>query len=327
MAEGKRGRGCLKIGCLGCLIVVGLPVVVISILFVIGMATGPDEPIWEETAQSHDLPRVGSAELPRGGTELQQLSPQGIPGGGVIRLNTTMMTLRIEPVDADEPLRLEADYDRASYDLEEKFVEEDDGGWVYDLDFDSRLGAIRSMFRTGKVQNDLVLYVPRGVKIKLEGNIGTGESVLELGGLSLTDIDLNVGTGSHRMKFSEPLPEPVESIVVRGGVGEMALTDVGNASPSKLRVDHSIGEFRIDLEGDWRNDAEVYASSSIGETRISLPDGGVKVDLRAGRVSIGETDRRGLTRLERRLEEEPLPEGAPRITLHLSHSIGELRID
>ncbi len=106
---------------------------------------------------------------------------------------------------------------------------------------------------------------------------------------------------------------------VDGSIGELSVGALGNASPVKASVDHSIGEVYVDLRGEWQNDSEIYVGSSIGECRVNLPSEQIGVDLRGGSVTIGESD------LRRVRTRGAAPEGAPVLRLTARHTIGELR--
>ena len=63
-------------------------------------------------------------------------------------------------------------------------------------------------------------YIP----FALEGRVGIGESIIELGGLSVLAVDLDLGTGSHTMKFDEPTPAPIDSFDLTASIGELRVS-------------------------------------------------------------------------------------------------------
>ena len=190
----SKARGCLKYSCLGCLIVVGVPAVVLTVVLLIGLTMGVPEPVRVNHETTQDLPVISPAELPQVGeltTEIQQVPL----GRGRIELDVSMARLDIVRGEPGESLRLEANYDSASFELDEDFFESGDV-WTYKLHFDTRLGWFRSIFKRNPGRNTLRLVVPEGVPISVTGGIAVGESNLDLGGLWVSEVDVAYGPGS-----------------------------------------------------------------------------------------------------------------------------------
>jgi hypothetical protein len=107
--------------------------------------------------------------------------------------------------------------------------------------------------------------------------------------------------------------------LIDSSMGSLEINDLGQASPSSVVVDHGMGELAVDLAGTWRNDASIDVDFSMGECRLYLPEGArVKID----RASVGL----GEKRISRR-DDSALPADAPTLTLRLSGSMGELRVE
>jgi hypothetical protein len=121
-------------------------------------------------------------------------------------------------------------------------------------------------------ENRLRIVLPRGARMALAGRVGVGESVAELGGLTLSEVDLELGFGDHRLGFSEPTPSPLQVLELDASSGDLELHGIGNASPRWLVVDHGVGELRLDLRGAWREDAELRIGCGIGPCVVQLPE-------------------------------------------------------
>jgi hypothetical protein len=320
----NRARGCLKYGCLGCLVIVGVPAVVLSVVVLIGLAMGVPEPVRVTTEAQQELPVIGAAELPpRVGTGFDIELPDS--GRGRIELEVSMATLEVVAGDPGEPLRLEADYDSASFTLGEDFIESADGNWTYNLSFESRLGWFRSIFKRDPGRNHLRLVVPKGAPLEIVGAVSVGESDLDLGGLWVRKVTVSYGPGSHRVRFEEPLAHPAEEVTLIGSVGELRVVGLGNASPSRVSIIHSVGEARVDLLGEWIRDASVSVTQSVGDLRITVPDN-VNLEVSGADAAVGSANLRGLREIQKRQAENPLPENTPTLHLSIAKSVGELRI-
>jgi hypothetical protein len=327
MSDKSKFAGCFKFSCFGCLAVFALVVGLILLAGAIQLTTGDQEPDPQEREASHVLPEAPEIPVHAGGDrpEMPDILPMEAPeppaaGGGTVVLNLSMGQFTIEPGPAGEPIRVEADYDSNAYNLVESYVENDDGTWTYDVKFGGKGGILGAIFRGADAnRNRVKVVIPRGHPVDLIGKIGMGESEADLGGLWLRQVDLRYSAGEHFLEFREPLAFPMESFQLDSSMGSLEVRSLGEASPRLVTVEHGMGELLVDLGGTWRRDAQVDVSFSMGECRLWLPKN-ARIDIVRASVGLGEKriddhDRSGL------------PEDAPLLTLSLSGSMGELRIE
>ena len=332
MTEESKGLpGCFKVGCIGCLALVALMVGLLVFGGVIQMVNQNREPDFQQAQHEQQLPKPpveleqvtifdpseDSPELPKVLPLPQSFSlPPGV-NPGTIAIDLSAGEFKIRPGEPGEPVRVEADYDAGSFILEEDLVEED-GEWSYKVRFRAR-GGFFGLIQGKEVDNEITIVIPKGQPIDLVGEVGLGESEIDLGGLWLRQVDLDLGAGEHFIEFSEPTPQPLERFHLESSVGELEVRKLGNASPASVRLEGGIGEIFLDLNGPWRQDADVLTSFRIGEYRLWLPDN-AHVELDSAKVAIGE--RSGSVP-----ERPDLPEDAPTLKVEVSGAIGELRVD
>ncbi len=168
--------------------------------------------------------------------------------------------------------------------------------------------------------NALTVTIPRDVPIDLRLRLRMGETRTDLGGLILTDVDAELSMGEHRLDFSEPLAGRPQRIRVAGGMGEIRLERFGNAGPRELDVEGRMGSLTVDLGGDWpaRAVADVRLDGSMGEFRLDIPNAvRIAPDSNASNI-FGATSH--------------APAGndasaeAPLVRLHLTNAMGETRV-
>lgn len=329
--QAPKGSGCFKKGCIGCgigtLVLALIPVAVA--LLAIANRPGPEDLRSQELTQP--LPALPSspsptaealpgdeAASPQAGTlESQELGSTLVGGEEPVRLVLRLSkgSFRVIPAPPGEPLRVEADYDAERFVLEQHWDAEDRR---YDVRFDSKGGWL-SMSGNRRGRERVTVHVPRGYPLIIEGKISMGESHLELGGLWVREVDLDLGMGAHEVSFSEPTSKPVERFSLDGSMGELNVTSLGNASPQKTRIDLSMGELDANLSGAWKLDAEVDVRCGMGECNVRTPDD-VKVVVERASVGIGESRNR------RRGEVTEFPAGTPTLTIRASGSIGEVTV-
>ncbi len=326
MAESKRkGRGCFKLGCFGCLALVAVPVLLAGMLFAVMHFRGPHEPQMERRELTQDVPVAESAPAqPAPGEE----SPPGTPPAEVALNEPGRVIINVEPFGRfliepgppGAPIRVEADYDVSAFSLEQTYEASGETGWIYRLDFHRTASWLSLLGFNDSDDNEIRLILPRDTPISIEGSVGLGVSDIELGGLWLVGADLEVGMGDHFINFDKPLPVPSGPLRFKGTRGSLRVARVGNASPPSLDLEHSMGDVELDLRGPWVRDARIDARCGMGSCRIRLPEG-VHLDLQKVTVSMGDKNLRGLRDLP------PPPQNAPTLTLSLSSRMGDLRVE
>lgn len=320
MAERK--TGCFKYGCIGCLTLCALGVGLIFMLGAVQLTIEPEDPKPESRQLSQELPSAPPAPAApdRPLLEVAPLpeSPLAEPRPGRIVLDISMAELVILPGPADQPIRVEADFDSNNFELSEDFKNAEDGSWLYQLKFKPRRG-FTSLFSTGRgTSNRLELIIPKDHPFALAADISLGETDADFGGLWLTQLNLDLGPGDHFVEMREPLPFPMDSLRIDSSMGSTELRHLGNGSPEVVRIEHGMGDLLVDLEGTWHRDASIDVDFSMGECRLWLPDD-VRVDLEQARVKLGE---RSIDLAERDVSDD-----APLLTLRLTGSMGALSVE
>ncbi len=320
--------GCFKYGCIGCLSMGALAVAAIFLFSAINLAYEPEEPRPEQRELVQELPEAPELPaFPYPAGDSPSL-PETLPlphaveaRAGRIVLDLSMGEFIIRPGPAGEPIRVEADYDTASFDLTEEYTTSDDGTWTYEVSFGARRGFLGMLLRGGVRDGDnrIELTIPRGHPIDIVGKIGIGESEVDLGGLWIRNVDLDLGTGDHFIEFREPTPFPMADFKIDSSIGEVEIRNLGAGSPRSVKVDHGIGELLVDLQGPWRQDAEVDVECGIGECRLWLPDS-AHIDIESAKIGLGDS------RVERP-DSQDLPDDAPTITVNIRGNIGDLRVE
>jgi hypothetical protein len=314
-------RSCLKSGCLGCAGATALFVIIAGGIALTALIMGPPPQEFVDPGIVRTLPvsavEPGSTDtgpgdqFPRG-----EFGPQSAQPGRVV-LDLAGGEFEIRPGEPGSPVRVDGRYNAGAFEIEEDLQQEEDGSWTYRLRFSRHVSWMRMLYGDQHEGNRVRVTLPRGMPFSLEGNVRTGVSRWELGGLWLLGADLRIETGEHRLRFSEPTFEPMGRFGLEARMGEFRVDRLGNASPSEIKVRGGMGEMRLDLRGQWWNDADVAGRWRMGAFEVRVPRG-VNVETEGATVFMGAAD---LSRLRR------LPEvggDAPTLRLDLSGSMGEL---
>ena len=293
--SGGRLRGCLLTGCAIAIVLAFVPPM---LLWAVSRGFEDDSGPPREIARQHVLPASGA---------------------GTIELDVSMAELTVEPGPAGSPLRLEAEWDPNRMRLDEA-LEPGAQGWTYRLRLRGR-GLRTWAGNHGRHRGaEVRLVVPADRPFSLAGEVGIGSSSLELGGLALRSVDLELGVGEHTLSFSSPTATPVSRLALDSSMGEVEIQGAGNASPRELSIDHSMGDLRLDLGGRWRNDGRVSLALGMGSCRVTLPDAGEAGALvEKGRVRMGSQQ------IDDMAEADLVP-GLPVVRIRAQGGMGDLVI-
>ena len=263
MAERKKW---FLYGCLGCLGIVVLVVLIGAIVSGAAMFQVRQEQV-EQRVSTQEIQSTVASE-----TEDPELLDASAVAGHV-RLNLIRTEFEIEALPPGEALRVEATYDKRSYELTESLEHGADGAWTYDLQFSSSgsnlMAALRQLF--GGTAPKVQVFLPSDIPLSLELVLAQGGGRLDLGGMWLTEVDLHLEQGGFQVDVDEPLRYPVERFSMRGSMGGMQVSRLGNASPRKLDVEFDMGGLELDLRGLWLNDSDINIQSSMGGAVLRLP--------------------------------------------------------
>jgi hypothetical protein len=318
----KDKRGCFRTGAFGCLALFGLVLMLGGGLAGLAFFDSRREVEMVQEESSAPVPvqrraRPATAEqladartrVPLPTAPDRELA---LRGAGTLELDLAMGEFSLVPSDGDE-IEIEGDFDKTRFRLEGTMFEDDDGAWRYRVRFGHR-SLLR--FTGGAVRNQIVIRVPRDLPLSLVGRVRMGESDLELGGLWVRDVDLEMSMGEHRIAFSEPTAEPMGSFAVRGRMGQLELVDLGNGSPRSIEAAHRMGEIVLGLDGRWRNDCDVRGRWRMGQMTVRTAE-----DVR---VEVGESTVIFGGKTVRLSDRDEVPGDAPVLRLDLGGSMGEV---
>jgi hypothetical protein len=191
-------------------------------------------------------------------------------------------------------------------------LESREDGWTYELEFERKGNMVMSFLKSmvGGTGSEVDVYLPPDVPLNLELWVKQGEAQVDLGGLWLTETDIEFTQGAFLLDFDEPLREPMERLAFHGSMGGFMASHVGNASPRRLEVECSMGGMELDLRGAWVVDSEITIRMGQGGGEVRLPRNVEIVGLQTSRSDL-------------RAEAE-VPR--PTLTFSVSSDRGELKI-
>lgn len=102
---------------------------------------------------------------------------------------------------------------------------------------------------------------------------GAYEGTMELGGLSLTSLQVNDGAADVDLSFSKPNPVEMSILRYATGASDVSLTGLANANFSTLTFSGGAGNYTLDFSGELQQDAVATIDSGLGNLTLVIPEG------------------------------------------------------
>ena len=292
-----------KYGCVGCL---GF-VVLLGLAAAVMLAVARSQVAGEQTT-SRTLVR----NLPAAGLEpALDSSPEPAPATRVL-LDIKDADVVIVAGPAGTPPRLEATFDARYFALEQRTAVDAEDPATWHIWF-RRVGGSGQFMHVlhrivGATKPEIRVELPAEVPLALHGNLQSGFTRASLGGLEITEIEIELADGVLIVDTSG-VSEPMERMVVDTRQSHVELIGIGDASPRLLSVEATMGNADIDLRGNWQRDAEIDLEVRMAGGSLRLPRG----------VDIEGLDVAGGFRADDEVER-------PTLNFVVQQSMGELRI-
>jgi hypothetical protein len=156
----------------------------------------------------------------------------------------------------------------------------------YDIDFVKRgdVGMLRlesELRRKSQhrdMDNEWRLRLSTRYPLELRADIGACEAEMDLGGLPITALDLDIGAASCRIEFSKPNPQRLREFAIDVGAASCKLLDLGNANAETMTVSCGAASCELDFRGEFKGETQVRLDVGVGSAKVILPRGvGVRV--------------------------------------------------
>jgi len=187
---------------------------------------------------------------------------------------------------------------------------------------------VRSLRRThlggSRQSGELQLELGRGVPMDLDLEFGAVHAEIDLGGLTLTDLDLSTGASESVIEISEPNPEVIESASFEVGAADFTLHDLGNLNAQRIEVDAGVGSLKLWLDGDWRRDSRLTIDMGLGALELHVPEG-LGIQLRKDSFFTA-LDSEGLVKRGDNYESLDWNDAEHQVTIDLDAAFGSVKV-
>ena len=202
---------------------------------------------------------------------------------------------------------------------------EDDGHvrvHLDDFDFDLNLNDLK---RAGDSEGRLALELHPGIPTDLRIRAGAADNHLDLGGLSLTSLDVTTGASRTRLSFDEANLTRMGQMKLRAGAAEFQAEKLGNARFDELLFEGGVGDVTLDFTGVWETNATASIHMKLGSLKLRLPaDLGVRINRKSFFLSF---EAEGFTKIDDAYETTNWDTAAARIEIDLDAAVGSVSVE
>ncbi len=183
----------------------------------------------------------------------------------VVNINLGVGEFSLHSEDSRDILRAEVNYNERRVEIYSDYRKKGNTGYL-------ELGSdLLSKTHIQSGDNRWELTLSKTYKTDLSIDIGLCSADIELGGIPLSYLNIDVGAASGTIKFTEPNPTTAEDIKIDAGASSLKIEKLGNANFKYLKFDGGVGKFKIDMAGEYKTDSRAEISIGLGKATIYLP--------------------------------------------------------
>jgi hypothetical protein len=133
------------------------------------------------------------------------------------------------------------------------------------------------------------------VPMDLELDLGGAQAEVELGGMTLNSLKLQIGLAGSRVNFSSPNLAEMNGLVLDVGLGGVQVENLGNANVAEIKVSGGMGGISLDFGDRVMRDVKIKADVAFGGLKIQVPSSaGVTIQ---AETKLGSFNPQGFTKM------------------------------
>ncbi|MBD3332846.1 hypothetical protein GF356_08345 [candidate division GN15 bacterium] len=185
----------------------------------------------------------------------------------MVNLDFSAGELRFHPADISSVAEIEIRYDPEVNDYDAHYRVRGDRGY---LDLESER---RSDGDVDTEEHRWDIGLSQRYRHNLNMDLGAADIEMDLGGLSIEELMLDVGAASCDIDFSAPTKVRMREINIDAGASSLEMTNLGNARFDELDFSGGVGSFDLDFFGDFEGRSYVSIEVGMGTADIVVPEG------------------------------------------------------
>jgi Cell wall-active antibiotics response 4TMS YvqF len=176
--------------------------------------------------------------------------------------------LRVRPGQATELYRMDVAYDQDRFVPRSGF--DASRGQVFLGVEPAGRGGLRVVSQSQLRQGAKIWFSP-SVDLALDVGLGAVDADVDLGGLRLTELNLETGASRAIVRFSRPNGTRCQIAQLSAGAAELSVLSLGNSRCDRINFEGGVGKVVLDFGGTWTASSEVQVKMAMGELTLRLP--------------------------------------------------------
>lgn len=128
-------------------------------------------------------------------------------------------------------------------------------------------------------RGEMDLELSPTVAMDLVLEFGAVRADIDLGGMTLSDLDLSTGASESRVNFSRPTRGRIRTAEFHVGAADFEAENLANLRADRLEVEAGVGKVALGFGGEWEGDMQVSVSMGLGALELHVPEGvGVRLE-------------------------------------------------
>lgn len=108
--------------------------------------------------------------------------------------------------------------------------------------------------------------------INLDVSAGAYEGVMDLSGLSLTNLNIKDGASKATIEFKSVNPVEMDTFRYKTGASQVKIYGISNANAGSFNFDGGAGDFTLDFTGELQRDLKVDINAGVSSLTIVVPE-------------------------------------------------------
>jgi len=122
-------------------------------------------------------------------------------------------------------------------------------------------------------ENEWDIVLSNRLPLAIQLDIGACEIEMDLGGLRISNLSLDVGATSGEIDFSEPNPIQMRELDIDAGASSLELYNLANANFEFMKFSGGAASCELDFHGELKGQKEVDLEVGVGSLDVIIPRG------------------------------------------------------
>jgi Cell wall-active antibiotics response 4TMS YvqF len=230
--------------------------------------------------------------------------------------------LRVSPGPATELYRMDVSYDQDRFVPRSEF---DASRGQVALGVETAGGGGLRVVSQKQLRQMAKVWFSPSVDLALDVGLGAVDADVDLGGLRLTELNLETGASRAVVRFSQPNGTRCQNAQLSAGAAELSVIGLGNSRCDRINFEGGVGKVALDFGGTWTANSEVEVKMAMGELTLRLPrQVGVRLTLDKFLSSFHPT---GLVRRGNSFESPGYDRDTRHLDIAVTSAVGQVRVE